>query len=235
MYYKMKNRLISIFKQNDFISLYNRKEQKYIEVRCNLDDKVKIVYPGYKTKIENNIVKSYDYRVEYGNLAVSHVNIVVDLFNKSIQAPWLRELLEEFIIEIAVEGKIINRGKYRNIYSFEYQKPNIDLINKIDYIHKKNGKKYLIEGNREKSYSIKELECIIPLIVLQEDINYPMPRYEGRRMSFYRYVEAIWCDEVNRSIDEVIIRTLSHDRPMLWNEIDYDNIKKLSVRNMSYF
>lgn len=235
MYYRMKCKLISIFEQNDFISLYNRKEQKYIEVKCKLEGKVKIIYPGYKTKVKNNMVKSYDYRVEYNKLAVSHVNIVVDLYNKSIQAPWLREVLEEFITEIAIEGKIINKDKYSDIYSFEYQKPNSDLINKVDYIHKENGKKYLIEGNREKSYSIKELECIIPLIVLQEDINYPMPRYEGRRMSFYRYIEAIWCDEANRSIDEVIKRTLSHDRPMLWNQINYDSIKNLSERNISYF
>lgn len=46
-------------------------------------------------------------------------------------------------------------------------------------------------------------------------------------MSFYRYLEAIHCVDINKKIDEVILRALSHTRPKLWNEIDYSKIRNI--------
>jgi hypothetical protein len=73
------------------------------------------------------------------------------------------------------------------------------------------------------NYSADELRYVISYIVLQEDINYPPPGHEGRRMPFYRYVEALMMNEVavatSYTLDDVISRTLSHGRPPLYGEL----------------
>lgn len=77
-------------------------------------------------------------------------------------------------------------------------------------------------------------------IVLQEDINYPIKEgYQGRKMSFYRYLEAIYCQYMDyaaaynnrHSIEEVIERIYAKYKSKLWkdaNEIDYHIIKSLN-------
>lgn len=51
-------------------------------------------------------------------------------------------------------------------------------------------------------------------IGLQEDINYPMPRYMGRTMCFFRYLEAIYC-KVNAAhkLEEAIERATQKGGP----------------------
>lgn len=40
---------------------------------------------------------------------------------------------------------------------------------------------------------IKKLTTLIFWMTLQDEINYPQPHYQGRRMPFSRYFEAIYC------------------------------------------
>lgn len=48
------------------------------------------------------------------------------------------------------------------------------------------------------SYSETErLAALIYWITLQDEINYPQPRYNGRRMPFCRYFEAVYCAKNN--------------------------------------
>lgn len=55
-----------------------------------------------------------------------------------------------------------------------------------------------------KRYSIPEVQKIVSLIywiTLQDEINYPQPKYQGRRMPFSRYFEAMYCAEYKCSFD----------------------------------
>ncbi|MCM1495910.1 MAG: hypothetical protein NC089_08970 [Bacteroides sp.] len=44
-----------------------------------------------------------------------------------------------------------------------------------------------------EGFTFEELTHLMFYIALQEDINYPMPKYLGRTMCYFRYLEAIFC------------------------------------------
>jgi hypothetical protein len=61
-------------------------------------------------------------------------------------------------------------------------------------------------------FTIEELAKVISLIALQEDINYPRNKkrkdgsyYEGRKMPFYRFAEAIYCSHKDDHIIREVI------------------------------
>ncbi|MCR4945003.1 MAG: hypothetical protein K5986_11320 [Clostridium sp.] len=221
-YNRLEERLVKIFKDNDFIGAMRRNEEKFIPVKNKYDLDLQIKYPGYKAEIRNGKV-IYDYRVDYNSIPISHVNVVVDLYNKIVQAPQLRELYREFLVDISRNGWGINLDKYKGLDEVKIKNPSEELLNHITVIHNGLNKSYNRIGNEGKVYSTCELAYFISLIVMQEDINYPMPRYEGRRMSFYRYLEAI----NGKDLSHVIRRTLSHTRPPLLDGINYKEIIEL--------
>jgi hypothetical protein len=71
---------------------------------------------------------------------------------------------------------------------------------------------------------------LIKWIALQEDINYP-PRhgYQGRRMTFARYHEAVLCAEghTEHHITEVVRRALEHRRQQEWADMDYSFLSEI--------
>lgn len=225
-YEKLRVELIQAFNNKNFIELYNKNKQSRLKFNNARNYDIKITFPGYKTKVDRQIIKAYDYRVDYNNIPVSHVNIVVDLYNKVVQAPSLRNDLISFINELGKTGMEIALNKYKQVREYQFALPNKELLDHVNDVHNGLNKKYLIDGNKQ-NYSIDELSILIPLIVLQEDINYPMPRFQGRRMSFYRYIESLSCENIVE-LDEVINRTLSHTRPVLFDEIDYKDIVELA-------
>ncbi|MDU1855530.1 MAG: hypothetical protein E6789_08560 [Clostridium baratii] len=227
-YKKLGNRLVKRFEELGFEELFkeNKINSKSIEFKNDNNINLKIFFPGYKTSIyDDGNIKAYDYRVELGGVPISHVNIVVDLYNKIVQAPHLERLLKKFLIDLAQNGDKVELDKYEALKQYNFKCPNKALKEQVNKIHLKNRKKYLIEGN-SKDLTLEQLRILIPTIVLQEDINYPMEKgFNGRRMSFYRYLEAV--SGVN--IDDVIVRTISHKRPALYNNlIDYSKIENLN-------
>lgn len=82
-------------------------------------------------------------------------------------------------------------------------------------------------------YSLDELLHTIAWIALQEDINYPMPRYQGRKMPFYRYIEAIYVytnpeNPFNFDKQTVLNRTNVKGKPPVPINIDYGVIHNLT-------
>lgn len=236
-YKEMEKRLVAIFNQYDFKSLtieknFNKKRINLEAISRNTD--IYITFPGYKSKIKNNNI-TYDYRVNIkkGNkdIALSHVNILIDLYNKCLQLEEGSYILIELLHDIALNGHGYNRNNFEVLDSYIFNPPNKDLIDYVHNTYREEGKQYNELGN-SWSYTLDELADSITWIVLQEDINYPMPRLQGRRMSFYRYLEALYCcDNANgrHKLKEVIKRTLSHSIPVFWNDCDinYDIIKNL--------
>lgn len=243
-YLRMRNDLLDTFNQNNFEKVWRAGEKnkqsyernQHINTLAynypnNYNLNIVINYPGYKTYVKSNGDLVYDYKVSLNAIPISHVNIIVDLYNKSVQSDIACELLSKFIRELAIKGDEIDLQGYIKLNDFNFATPSQDLLDYVNQAHVRLSKNYLIEGNYNWNYTIEELSTIIPLIALQEDINYPIPHYQGRRMPFYRYLEANYCAIQNsaHSLNEVIERALSHGRPALWDYIDYEDITKLTV------
>lgn len=217
-YLNLKNSLFIKFEENNFKELCQCKNRKSITLPINnpYNLNLTVSFPGYKAKyLGDSLV--YDYRIDLNEIPISHTNIVTDIYNKAIQSPDIQNDLFNFLIDLSKNALNVNLNDYPQLSNYKFRAPSNQLLDIIKIAH--GDKNYNADAN-SWSYSFKELSTIIPYIVLQEDINYPMPRFNGRRMSFYRYIEAILCTSAksNHSIKDVISRTLSHTKPKLWSE-----------------
>ena len=74
--------------------------------------------------------------------------------------------------------------------NFEHMKKYVEDIARI-------GRNVEIENSLEptfdRGFSFEQLTDLMFYIAIQEDINYPERYYQGRKMCFYRYLEAIYC------------------------------------------
>lgn len=214
------SRLQGIFLQNDFDGLLANKRQHaaYVEVgKCLNGSTISISFPGYKAGVGKP-----DYRVDLTKegltTALSHANIIVDLYNKCKYSGMNYLELRNTLIEQACEG-ISKPELLQKKLIYTPVSPSEGLKSEAKAAH--GLKKYNADGNRF-DLTLEELFVSIKWIVLQEDINYPMPRYLGRKMPFCRYVEALQVASGNgHTLQEVIQRALSHSRPILWSDMDY--------------
>lgn len=69
-------------------------------------------------------------------------------------------------------------------------------------------------------FSFEELTALMFYIAIQEDINYPESYYQGRKMCFYRYLEAVYC-KVNRNhtLYQALARAAARYIPKKWNDV----------------
>lgn len=82
----------------------------------------------------------------------------------------------------------------------------------------------------DKGFNFQELTGLMFYIAIQEDINYPDVYYQGRKMCFYRYIEAVYCKtHRNHKLEEAVCRASFNGIPKLWDDVGdlYDNISKL--------
>jgi hypothetical protein len=232
-YTQMKRKLVEHFTANGYVQLHRDKKQKSVAV-CEFDDtKIYIVYPGYKAKIRpDNTVQSYDYRVDivkpFIKAALSHANIIVDLYRKVRDNRHLYERYRRLLCLLSM-NELAELDTLEDLKSLPPSAVDNNLLDHISDVHarilNKYGKPKVFnrEGN-SWDYSFDDIVNCIRWIVLQEDINYPIERnFEGRRMPFSRYYEAIHAAYSGaHSIDEVIQRALTEGkRPPKWNDYDY--------------
>ena len=225
-----KKHLVDLFTSNNFEedARNNCLHTNLLEVEAlSNGSKIFVSFPGYKCIRYNEIV--YDYRVDISKnedrVALSHANIITDLFNKVKNVGMAPKKLANALIESSIEStfeldKVVNNLKYNPV------KPNKDLISRVNTAH--GNKTYNQLGNAF-DLTIEELFSCIKWIVIQEDINYPISsRCQGRRMPFSRYIEAVFTAQSNtHRLEEVIQRALSHFIPPEWDEIDYSFALKI--------
>lgn len=79
-----------------------------------------------------------------------------------------------------------------------------------------------------KGFSFEELTSLMFYIAIQEDINYPEQYYQGRKMCFYRYLEAVYCKiHTNHSLNEAMEKAVARGyTPKKWNDVGdlYDTV-----------
>lgn len=89
----------------------------------------------------------------------------------------------------------------------------------------------ILEPAFNKGFSLEQLTDLMFYIAIQEDINYPGVYYQGRKMCFYRYLEAIYCKVCNNHrIEEAINKAVAHGYiPKNWQDAGdlYDVVSKI--------
>jgi len=220
-----KTDLLYIFQQNNFSDNVQKNithASKAVIETCNNGTLISISFPGYKASVSKKKTV-YDYRVDImkngKTAALSHTNIITDIFNKIQHAGMSGNSLRKVLIEVAKEGNT-DLAKITAFLPYNPIVPPKTLISRISNAHGK--KPYNPVGN-SFDLTIEELLACIKWIVLQEDINYPIAdNFEGRRMPFARYLETVFITQNNsHTLEEVIKRALAHSRPKQWTEMDY--------------
>lgn len=121
-----------------------------------------------------------------------------------------------------------------------------DIYNKTDEENCSHLKKYVEDVARigkdvkkenydnidfNSGFTFEELTGLMFYIAIQEDINYPGERYQGRKMCFYRYLEAIYCkNERTHTFDEASQRAKAKGfPPQKWTDVGnlYYNIDQI--------
>lgn len=225
-YQESKKQILKIFNRSGFVDEAKQKRNHTHQVlveTCSNGTQIRISFPGYKAFI-NKGKAIYDYRVDILKsgitTAMSHANIIVDIYNKITHGNLSAEALKEVLIEISREGETHTQN-IENKLQYESVTPTKELKSRIKNIHKSLDKTYNETGN-SFDLTIEELMTVIKWIVLQEDINYPIPKFEGRKMPFARYLETIFITQNNpHTLEDVVKRALSHKRPVPWEEVDY--------------
>ena len=231
-YGKLKNFLVKKFEKYDAPKMItDNLSQKSLNQKCLIIGKfgIKIFFPGYKALIDKNGIVKYDYRVELNDIPISHVNIILDLYNKTKQQPQLVKPYYKFLKDVAYHAYNIDYKEYEHLDSYKFESIDPAVVNIVEQEHITLSKTYQKNGNENWSYSIQELANTLSFIVLQEDINYPMPRYQGRKMPFYRYFEALALNDADidteYTLEDVVSRTLAKKyRPELFNSLEKKNI-----------
>lgn len=214
----------------DDFETYKIQNSNFKEYIIDHEKSITITYPGYKTELKQDKYMSYDYRVNYRGVAISHPSIIVDLYNKAKQHQSAAKRLKKFLTVLAKEGTFINLQQFPDLLLLEFKPPTSDMLEIVNNVFRRLNKTYLVNSNIAWNFPFEDLVLLISWISLQEDINYPMSEgnLQGRMMPFYRYIEAVFSgiakDQNKYSIDKVIERSLVHYQLDLWPTIDYSEI-----------
>jgi hypothetical protein len=213
------------------IKLRRTHTASFVVERLTNETTVTISYPGYKSVLKSDGDIVYDYRVDLTKegvtTALSHANIIVDLYNKAHNLEMDARKMVRCLLEAFIEGVwSVDACKKRLVY--RPIAPSKTMRTQLHSIHEKHGKIYNETGNGF-DLTLEELFASIKWIVLQEDINYPIAKgFEGRRMPLARYIEALYtATHDTHTLEEVIVRALAHKRPQPWPEINYRFLRKV--------
>jgi len=230
-YSEAEQKLKKIFETQNYRLLLQKglhHEKRLLAHECSNGSRIYISYPGLKARFKSNKI-IYDYRVDLETsqykAALSHVNIIIDIFKKCCHG-FDRQVMKHLLIETAKKGRL-DLSQYvqaKNYSSHLAIKEDFNyVLKRTAEIHHALGKKYDSTANKT-DLTFEELFNSIFWIVLQEDINYPRSGgKQGRIMPFSRYLETLHCVEYKtHKLKEVIERALAEGYPPSnWVDMDY--------------
>lgn len=192
-----------------------RKFHSFSKKVCKTPE-VLLYYPGYKTTA-NKVDYRVDVKIGDNYVALSHVDIIIDIYNKisqGVEAGLMRDIIMDLGINNNIDATIVTT------FPDNLVAPSKALLNSVRSTLESLGKRFNSTANLV-DIPIETLLESIRWIALQEDINYPISSgYQGRKMCFSRYLETIYVssrgqtDEHN--LQKVISRALSHSRIRNW-------------------
>lgn len=131
---------------------------------------------------------------------------------------------EHSISHVEIMNDLYDKTTMQN---FEHMKKYVEDVAQI-------GRNVEIENSLERTFdrgfSFEQLTDLMFYIAIQEDINYPGERFQGRKMCFYRYLEAIYCKIYsNHTFEEAILRAKANYIPKNWNDVGtlYDLVAQI--------
>lgn len=218
--------LSALFAAEGFMARAGAGEQHTIDrllETCSTGTQFLIKLPGHKA-LRNDGKVQYDYRIDIrknsGRTALTHANIIVELYHKVTSGAVPAQQLAGWLRAFAVDGEF-NPAVHRE--PGKCVPPPQDVLRRVMVAHELQNKRHNARGN-QWGLTIEELLIALKWIVLQEDFNYPISRgLQGRKMCFARYLEAVYAAaRANARLEEVIARTLSHSgRHEQWPEVNY--------------
>lgn len=224
--------LSALFEAENFMTLARAGKQHTVDhllETCSTGTQFFISLPGQKSLRKDGKVQ-YDYRIDIrkagARTALSHANIIVELYHKVTSGAVPASQLAGWLRFFAIDGEF-NPAVHRE--AVKCVPPPRELLRRVMTAHELQNKRHNLLGN-QWGLTMEELFTALKWIVLQEDFNYPINRgLQGRRMSFARYIEAIYvAARADARLEEVIARTLSHSsRHEQWPEIDYGFLKNV--------
>ena len=190
---------------------------------------IRLSFPGYKADFKYGKIV-YDYRVdlvtdEY-DTSLSHVNLLMDLYLKCEHGGLDPRKAIDFLMNFFIKGNI-NELDYSKL---DYETFEIDnsILDEVSDFHTEIEKTFNRQGNF-KLLTHEEFVKSLKIIAVQEDINYPIGRFQGRKMCLKRYIETLWLfciDDTSRTLTEILQRTLKHGRPPEdWPELSEMTLK----------
>jgi hypothetical protein len=164
-YQRMRRELRQIFEDGGFRQAVEANEFLLRNVEIDRLDNGTVFYasyPGQKTDIRRD---KYDYRVDIHKAGIeiplSHVNIIVDIFNKCQIRPALIPEMKLFLRNIVREGDIdpfLDTVLLRGYKAAD--PPNNNFLDEITQLHRRIEKNYSRQGN-QWDLTIEELYTAI--------------------------------------------------------------------------
>ena len=105
------NYLLNIFQKNNFsanVQKRNTHASQVVIETCSNGTQIIISFPGYKASVSRNKIV-YDYRVDItrnSTTALSHANIITDIFNKIQNGGMSAKNLKHVLIKVAQQGSV---------------------------------------------------------------------------------------------------------------------------------
>lgn len=169
-------------------------------------------YPGKKAA-EDKHDFFLDVRMGSIRMAPVHADIVLDIYTR---CTWCKTMVPNL--------KAMLSGLYHHHQDYigppeAMRHTDQSLVDEARKILAKVGKKPC-KMYHAYPMMIDELSMLIFLLGIQENINYPPPKYQGRRMPLERYFEAIHCAGSGRDIMDVVKRS-AEGWHRQWPEVDY--------------
>ncbi|AWV97619.1 hypothetical protein [Arcticibacterium luteifluviistationis] len=218
--------LLTIFEDHNFKDDLSRKLRHTTSIvleKCANGTEISVSFPGYKAYRKTTGAIIYDYRVDIikGGIktSLSHANLIVDIYNKIRFGRLFALGMSNALIQLSQESDIDLKQFIADLRYLK-KKPSEELLDLVSEWH--GDKKFNKVGN-SFDLTLEELFLSIKWIVIQEDINYPIANgFLGRKMCFSRYLEAVFAThQRGNNLEDVIKRTLSHERPKPWVTMDY--------------
>jgi len=139
--------------------------------------------------------------------AMNNSKMTLSAGNIKIEIPGYKKNGDYKVLKLDVEENLWKAPSHVDIVKFIFDNTFVEnASNVIDGLEC-----IFINGLKcENNFLNKEFQNLLFWLTLQEDLNYPMPRFQGRKLPFQRYYEAVLAKLGHYNLELIQIRTNNH-------------------------
>lgn len=191
---------------------YNEEKQRVVDyVNCD-GNIIELTRSRDNLKSYYQVLESYN---DYMQLAIRYPGYKTTKTKCDYCVYLVDEEGEHPISHVEIMNDLYNKT---TAYNFQHMKRYIEQVATVG--RNVNIDETLIPAFKQ-GFPFEVLTDLMFYIAIQEDINYPNDRFQGRKMCFYRYLEAIYCKvNTNHQIEEAIDKATARGYiPRNWNDV----------------